>query len=75
MKYNDCGIEYILFKTADGVVLTQNNDFMFISFATSVFSDNSIEKYTDDSKRLYSFCDAGGIELNNVKLDTSLAAY
>ena len=75
VKYNDCGIEYILFKTADGVVLTQNNDFMFISFATSVFSDNSIEKYTDDSKRLYSFCDAGGIELNNVKLDTSLAAY
>ena len=75
VKYNDCGIEYILFKTADGVVLTQNNDFMFISFATSVFSDNSIEKYTDDSKRLYSFCDASGIELNNVKLDTSLAAY
>ncbi len=75
VKYNDCGIEYILFKTADGVVLTQNNDFMFISFVTSVFSDNSIEKYTDDSKRLYSFCDAGGIELNNVKLDTSLAAY
>lgn len=75
VKYNDCGIEYILFKTADGVVLTQNNDFMFISFATSVFSDNSIEKYTDDSKRLYSFCDASGIALNNVKLDTSLAAY
>ncbi len=75
VKYNDCGIEYILFKTADGVVLTQNNDFMFISFATSVFSDDSIEKYTDDSKRLYSFCDASGIELKNVKLDTSLAAY
>ncbi len=75
VKYNDCGIEYILFKTADGVVLTQNNDFMFISFATSVFSDNSIEKYTDDSKKLYSFCDASGIELNSVKLDTSLAAY
>ncbi len=75
VKYNDCGIEYILFKTADGVVLTANNDFMFISFATSVFSDDSIEKYTDDSKRLYSFCDASGIELKNVKLDTSLAAY
>lgn len=75
VKYNDCGIEYILFKTAEGVVLALNNDFMFLGFASDLFSDKGIEKYTDDSKRLYSFCDLSGIELNNVKLDTSLAAY
>ncbi len=75
VKYNDCGIEYILFKMPDGVVAVQNADFMFLSFASAFMSDNTIEKYTDDSKRLYSFCDSSGIELNNVKLDTSLAAY
>lgn len=75
VKYNDCGIEYILFKTAQGVVFVANNDFMFLSFVSDVFGDMSIEKYTDDSKRLYSFCDSSGIPLNNVKLDTSLAAY
>lgn len=75
VKYNDFGIEYILFKTADGVVLTQNTDFMFISFATNLFSDATVEKYTDDSKKLYGFCDSSGIELNNIKFDTSLAAY
>ena len=75
VKYNDCGIEYILFKTAKGVVLTRNIDFLFISFATNVLSDENIEKYTDDSKKLYSFCDSCGIELKNIKLDTSLAAY
>ncbi len=75
VKYNDCGIEYILFKTAEGVALATNNDFMFLTFVTDVLGDENIEKYTDDSKKLYSFCDSGGIELKNVKLDTSLAAY
>ncbi len=75
VKYNDCGIEYILFKTENTIVLTANNDFMFLSFVSDLFSDESIEKYTDDSKRLYSFCDSSGISLKNVKLDTSLAAY
>ena len=44
VKYNDCGIEYILFKTPDGVVAVQNADFMFLSFASAFMSDNSIEK-------------------------------
>ncbi len=75
VKYNDCGIEYILFKTEKGVILTANNDFMFLSFVSDLFGDEGIEKYTDDSKRLYSFCDSSGIKLNNIKFDTSLAAY
>ncbi len=75
VKYNDFGIEYMLFKTAEGVALVSNNDFMFISFVSNLFSDNSIEKYTDDSKRLFGFCDESGIELVNIALDTSLAAY
>ena len=75
VKYNDCGIEYILFKIGDGLVLTSNNDFMFLSFASRLFASENIEKYTDDSKKLYSFCDASGVELCNVALDTSLAAY
>lgn len=75
VKYNDCGIEYILFKTSLGIHLALNNDFMFVDFVSQLFGDSTIEKYTDDSKRLYSFCDSSGIELNAVKLDTSLAAY
>ena len=75
VKYNDFGIEYMLLKTTDGVALVSNNDFMFISFVSSLFSDSSIEKYTDDSKRLFGFCDESGIDLVNIALDTSLAAY
>ncbi len=75
VKYNDFGIEYMLFKTTEGVALVSNNDFMFISFVSSLFSDSSIEKYTDDSKRLFGFCDESGIDLVNIALDTSLAAY
>lgn len=75
VKYNNGGIEYILFKTSEGVALVENNNFLFMSFASSFFSDESIEKYTDDSKQLYGFCEISGIELENVVLDTSLAAY
>ncbi len=75
VRYNNGGIEYILFKTEKGVALVNNADFLFIGFATELFSDNNIEKYTDDSKQLYGYCDASGIEVNNIKLDTSLAAY
>lgn len=75
VKYNSGGIEYILFKTEKGVALVNNSDFLFLGFATRFFSDKDIEKYTDDSKQLYGFCDVGGIEVNGIKLDTSLAAY
>ena len=75
VKYNNGGIEYLLFKTIDGVALIENSNFLFMSFASAFFSDESIEKYTDDSKQLYGFCDANGVELKNIALDTSLAAY
>ena len=75
VKYNNGGIEYLLFKTVDGLALIENSNFLFMSFASAFFSDEGIEKYTDDSKQLYGFCDANGIELKNIALDTSLAAY
>ncbi len=75
IKYNNGGIEYILFKTPEGVALVENSNFLFMSFVSAFLSDETIEKYTDDSKQLYGFCELSGIELKNVKLDTSLAAY
>ena len=73
--YNNGGIEYILFKTPEGVALSENRDFTFISFVSDFLEDSGIEKYTDDSKQLYGFCEINGIAAENIKLDTSLAAY
>lgn len=75
VKYNNGGIEYILFKTVDGVALIENSNFLFMSFVSAFFADETIEKYTDDTKQLYGFCDGNGIELKGIALDTSLAAY
>lgn len=75
VKYNNGGIEFILFKTENGVALAENSDFTFLSFVNDFLGDGSIEKFTDDSKQLYGFCDTNGIDVNNIKLDTSLAAY
>ncbi|MGN0526072.1 MAG: DNA polymerase I [Acutalibacteraceae bacterium] len=75
VKYNGTGIEYMLFKTADGVSVVRNLDFMFMSFVKDFLENEKIEKYTDDSKRLYGFCEGVGVDVKNIKLDTSLAAY
>ncbi len=74
-KYNDGGIEYIFFKTEKGVAVLPGLDFMFMSFAQEFFSDGNIEKYTDNSKHLYAFCEVNGFSAENIKLDTSLAGY
>lgn len=75
VKYTGTGIEYMLFKTSDGVSVIKNLDFMFMSFVKEFLENEKIEKYTDDSKRLYGFCEGVGIDVKNIKLDTSLAAY
>ena len=74
-KYNDGGIEYFFFKTDKGVAISENADFMFMSFAKEFLEDEKIAKFTDNAKYLYAFCEINGIEPQNIKLDTSLAGY
>lgn len=74
-KYNDGGIEYIFFKTEKGVAVVPNADFMFMSFAQEFLRDEKIEKYTDNAKHLFAFCEVNGFNAENIKLDTSLAGY
>lgn len=73
--YNNNGIEYLLFKTSEGVALVSNSDFSFISFVNSFLSDGKIEKHTDNIKELYSYCMVNGIEPAGIVFDTELAAY
>ncbi len=74
-KYNDGGIEYFFFKTDKGVAVSENSDFMFMSFAKDFLENESIAKFTDNAKHLYAFCEINGIEPKGIKLDTSLAGY
>lgn len=73
-KASDGGMEYMLLNTARGVALLDSG-FELLSFAERLFEDESILKYTDNSKALYSFCDVNSVKLNSLKLDTSLAGY
>ncbi len=73
--YNNNGIDCVLFKTTEGVVVTQNNNFGFFSFINSFLEDEKIEKYTDNTKELYAFCLVSGVEPGNIRFDTELAAY
>ena len=74
-KYNDGGIEYFFFKTDKGVAVLPNADFMFMSFAKEFLCNPKIQKYTDNAKHLFAFCEINGFSAENIKLDTSLAGY
>ena len=73
--YNDGGIEHFFFKTEKGVAVVTNADFMFMSFAKEFLCSEKIEKYTDNAKHLFAFCEINGFNAQAIKLDTSLAAY
>ena len=47
----------------------------YFEFLKSVFEDEKIAKYTDNSKLLYRFGFLNGVEIKNVAMDTSLAGY
>ena len=74
-SYADGGMDFILFKIGDGITLVRGGDFSFGAFVREFLSDKNIEKYTDDAKTLFGYCDVYGIEPENIRLDTSLAAY
>ena len=74
-KCVDGGFDYLLFKIGDEVVLCENSSFSFGEFASAFLSDEKIEKYTDDTKSIFNYCDICGITPANIRLDTSLAAY
>jgi DNA polymerase-1 len=48
---------------------------MFMSFAKELLCCEQIEKYTDNAKHLFAFCEINGFDAKGIKLDTSLAAY
>ncbi len=74
-EFNDGGIESLFFKTEKGVAVLKNADFMFIGFCRDFLSNEAIEKYTNDAKHIFGYCEINGINAENIKLDTSLAGY
>ena len=49
--------------------------FGYFEFVKDLLENESIKKYTDNSKLLYRFAFLNGIEIKGLKLDTSLAGY
>ena len=49
--------------------------FGYFEFVKALLEDESIKKYTDNSKLLYRFAFMNKVEINGMALDTSLAGY
>lgn len=74
-EYENSQIKDMFFCTDEKIINISNADLEFLPFVSKFLSDESIEKYTADSKELFRFCIDNDIDIKNIKMDTSLAGY
>ncbi len=73
--FGDGDITQIAFLTDDGVVIAENNSFIFASQLAEILSNEAIQKVTYDIKQLYSWAFARGIEIKGKVSDVMIAGY
>ncbi len=73
--YDDGDIVKIAFLTDDGVLIAENNSFVFASQLAQILSDEETEKVIYDVKPLYSWAFARGIEIRGKVSDIMIAGY
>lgn len=74
-EYENSQIKDMFFCTDEKIINISNADLEFLPFVSKFLSDESVEKYTADSKELFRFCIDNDIDVKNIKMDTSLAGY
>lgn len=68
-------IKDVYFCTDTSVVKIDSANEGFDVFLKSMFEDDTISKYTSDSKAVFKYCESNNIEIKNIVMDTSLAGY
>lgn len=74
-EYENSQIKDMFFCTDEKIINISNADLEILPFVSKFLSDESVEKYTADSKELFRFCIDNDIDVKNIKMDTSLAGY
>ncbi len=73
--YKDLDNPQFCFLCDNAVYYLEPMNFGYFMFVQSLLEDESIKKYTDNSKLLYRFAFLNNIEIKGMALDTSLAGY
>ncbi len=74
-SFGDGDILKVAFLADGGVVIAENNSFVFASQFAEILADEKIEKITYDIKPLYSWALARGIEIKGKVSDIMIAGY
>ncbi|MGN1418472.1 MAG: DNA polymerase I, partial [Acutalibacteraceae bacterium] len=74
VSYNEKGVAAFFFDAGKEVLYVPNDCLDFDEFCEEFLKSNT-EKYTCDSKELYKFAVSKGFEINQMKMDTTLAGY
>lgn len=73
--YTDLDNPVFCFLTNNTVYYLEPMHLGYFEFVKELFENESVEKYTDNSKLLYRFGFLNNIEIKNLKMDVSLAGY
>ena len=73
--YKDLDNPQFCFLCDNTVYHLEPMHFGYFELVKSILEDDSIKKYTDNSKLLYRFAFMNNIEIKGIALDTSLAGY
>ncbi len=73
--YSDGDITQIAFLTDEGVVIAENNSFIFASQLAEILSNEKTEKIVYDIKPLWSWAFARGVEIKGKLSDIMIAGY
>ncbi len=74
-KFNLTSISDFYFSVNECVYHISSGEKDFSQFINRILSDNSIEKYSCDSKKLYTYAIEKSIEIKNLRFDAILAGY
>ena len=68
---------YFTFENAEIKISHKNNVYVTdnADYIKAVFENSNIEKYTDNSKKVFAYCHNNNINIENVKGDIILSAY
>ncbi len=72
--FSDDNISFVGIASDGEIIVIENNSMFFDNFIKKTLESDT-EKYTDESKKLYSYCLKKGIAVKNVVFDITLAAY
>lgn len=74
LNYSDSKLTFIGIVSENEIIIVENSNMFFDAFVKNLL-ESDVEKTTDESKAIFSYCLSNEISVKNIVFDITLAAY